>query len=127
MNAVEEPGQSALVQVETCLRDGRYVLVEFHAEGKGYVFLYDADQHSLFLGQETQAVDLISVWREHLRDKAYCLPCNLMLLFEKRWLDVPGYPSVELGIDPSTARALIESLKANIPFLERVTVQDEGV
>ena len=67
------------MEVKTCLRDGHYTLVEFRAEGKGYVFLYDADQHSLFLGQETQAIDLIAFWQKHRRDETYCLPCELVL------------------------------------------------
>jgi len=102
------------MEVKTCLRDGHYTLVEFRAEGKGYVFLYDADQHSLFLGQETQAVDLTDFWQKHLQDEAYCIPCELMLCFDKQWIFVPHDPPVELGIDTNTARALIESLKGRI-------------
>jgi len=111
------------MEVKTCLRDERYTLVEFQAEEKGYVFLYDADQHSLFLGQETQAIDLIAFWQKHQRDETYCLPCELMLCFEKRWALAPGYPAAELGIDTNTTRALIESLKGRIPVLKRVTLQ----
>ncbi len=98
------------MEVKTCLRDERYTLVEFQAEGKSYVFLYDADQRSLFLGQETQAIDLTAFWEEHRRDETYCLPCEIMLCFEKRWVFAPDYPPVELGMDTNTARALIESL-----------------
>jgi hypothetical protein len=111
------------MEVKTCLRDVRYVLVEFQAKRNGYVFLYDADQHSLFLGQETQTIDLVAFWQKHRLDKAYCLPCELMLCFEKRWMFAPDYPPVELGMDTSTAGVLIESLKGRIPFLKCITFQ----
>jgi hypothetical protein len=48
------------MEVKICLRDGRYILVGFQAEGNGYVFLYDADQRSLFLGQKAQTIDLVA-------------------------------------------------------------------
>jgi len=99
------------MEVKTCLRDERYILMEFQAEGDVYVFLSDANQHSLFLGQETRAIDLVAFWQKHLRDETYCLPCELMLCFEKRWVFAPDYPPVELGIDTGTARVLIECLK----------------
>ena len=120
MRAIEGPGQGTVMEVKTCLRDTRYALVRFGAKGKGYVFLYDADQHSLFLGQETQTIDLIALWQRHRWDKAYCLPCDPMLRFEKRWGEVPGYPSVELGIDTSTARVLTQALRARSPCFERL-------
>jgi hypothetical protein len=109
------------MEVKTCLRDERYTLVEFQAEGTGYVFLYDAGQRSLFLGQETRAVDLMAFWQKHRQDETYCLPCELMLRFEKRWVFAPGYPPVELGMDTGTARALIESLGGRISFLKSIT------
>jgi hypothetical protein len=109
------------MEVKTCLRDGRYILVEFQAEGKGYVFLYDADQHSLFLGRETQTIDFIAFWEKHQHDETYCLPCEIMLCFEERWMFAPDYPPVGLKMDTSTARALIESLKVRIPFLKSIT------
>jgi hypothetical protein len=109
------------MEVKTCLWDGRYTLVKFQVEGKGYVFLYDADQHSLFLGQETQAIDLVAFWEKHRRDETYCLPCEIMLRFEKRWVFAPGYPPVELGMDTSTARTLMESLKVRTPFPRSIT------
>ena len=98
------------MQIKTCLRDERYTLVEFQAGGNVYVFLADADQGSLFLGQETQAIDLITFWLKHRQDAAYCLPCELMLCFEKRWVCAPDYPPVELGIETGTARALIRAV-----------------
>ena len=98
------------MQIKTCLRDERYTLVEFQAGGNVYVFLADADQGSLLLGQETQAIDLITFWLKHRQDAAYCLPCELMLCFEKRWVCAPDYPPVELGIETSTARALIRAV-----------------
>ncbi len=116
-----------MMEVKTCLRDRHYTLVEFQAEGKGYVFLYDADQRSLFLGQETQAIDLTAFWEEHRRDETYCLPCEIMLRFEKRWVFAPDYPPVELGMDTGTARALIESLKGRIPFAIKLPLEIEGV
>ena len=104
------------MEVKTCLQDGRYTLVEFRDGDEGYVLLYDADQHSLFLGQEVKAVDLDAFWRRHQQDEAFCLPCELMLCFEKRWVFAPGYPPVELGLDTGTARELIKSLKVKMAF-----------
>jgi len=109
------------MEVKACLQDGRYTLVEFQAEGKGYVFLHDADQRSLFLGQEIQTIDLTAFWQKHRWDETYCLPCELLLCFEKRWMFAPDYPPVELGMDTSTARALIKSLKGRISFLKSIT------
>jgi hypothetical protein len=108
------------MEVKACFQDGRYILVGFQAEGNGYVFLYDADQHSLCLGQEEQTMDLVAFWQKHRQDRAYCLPCELLLCFEKRWMFAPDYPPVELGMDTSTARALIKSLKGRISFLKGI-------
>ena len=104
------------MEIKTCLQDGRYTLVEFRDGGEGYVLLYDADQHSLFLGQEVKAIDLDAFWRKHQQNEAFCLPCELMLHFEKRWVFAPGYPPVELGLDTGTARELIKSLKVKMAF-----------
>ena len=47
-------------------QDDEYALLGFRVGQDGYVFLYDADQRSLFLGRETQPVDLPAFWEKHM-------------------------------------------------------------
>ena len=80
-----------------------------------YVFLSDADQRSMFLGQETQPVDLGLFWVRYQQDPAYCIACELMLCFDERWIAVRGEEPVELGIDTGKAIRLLEASKGVIP------------
>jgi len=107
-----------VVRVRHHFQDDGYVLVAFRLGKDGYVFLYDAEQRSLFLGQETRPVDLLAFWEKHRENTSYCIACELMLCFDERWIAVPGESPVDLGIDTGTAQRLLESLRGEIPSLE---------
>jgi hypothetical protein len=108
--------------VRSCFQDECYILMAFRSEGEDYAFLHDADQRALFLGRETQPVDLAVFWRKRQEDETYCIVCELMLCFDERWIAVPGEPPVELGIDTGTARRLLRALRGEISSLEHVDV-----
>lgn len=109
--------------VRSCFQDERYILMAFRSEGEDYVFLYDAAQRSLFLGQQTRAVDLLAFWQKHQENAAYCIVCELMLRFDERWIAVPGEPPLEMGIDTGVAKRLLETLREKMPSLEYVDVR----
>ena len=111
-----------MVQVTHHFQDDRYALVAFGSGEDNYVFLYDAGQRSLFLGQETQPVELLAFWQKHREDATTCIACELMLCFDERWIAVPGEPPVELGIDTGTAKRLLETLREKMPSLEYMDV-----
>jgi hypothetical protein len=113
-----------LVQVTHHLQDNKYTLAAFRLMEDRFVFLYNDDQRSLFLGQQTQAIDLLAFWEEHRENASYCIACELMLCFDERWIAVPGKPSVELGIDTGTAKSLLEALRGEMPSLEYMDVGD---
>jgi hypothetical protein len=77
---------------------------------------------ALFLGRETQPVDLAVFWQKRQEDETYCIACELMLCFDERWIAVPGEPPVEFGIDTGTARRSLRALKGEISSLEHVDV-----
>jgi signal transduction histidine kinase len=70
------------VQVKHHFQDGRYALAAFRLGNDDYVFLHDADQRSLSLGQQTQAIDLPAFWQKHQENATYCIVCELMLCFK---------------------------------------------
>jgi hypothetical protein len=110
--------------------DDHYVLASFRACVKAaeddYVFLYDAGQQALFLGQATQPVDVAAFWRKHQQDDSYCISCELMFCFDYQWVAAPEYPPVEMGVDNTTAHRLLQSLRATlgdrIPTLAEIGV-----
>jgi hypothetical protein len=81
-----------MVQVTHHFQDDGYALAAFRVMEDDYVFLYDAGQCSLFLGRETQAVDLPVSWQKHQEDATYCITCELMLRFTSG-----GSPSLASG------------------------------
>ena len=109
-------------------QDDEYALLGFRVGQDGYVFLYDADQRSLFLGRETQPIDLLAFWEKHTdgghlqKSASYCISCELMLCFDERWIAVPGESPVELGIDTGMAQRLLEALRGEMPSLEYMDV-----
>jgi hypothetical protein len=113
-----------VVQVTQHFQDEGHALAAFRLMEDDYVFLYDAGQRSLFLGQETQPIDLLAFWQKHQENAAYCIICELMLRFDERWIAVPGEPPVELGIDTGTANGLLEALRGEMPSLEYMDVGD---
>jgi len=115
--------------VRSCFQDERYILIAFRSEGEDYVFFHDADQRALFLGQETQPVDLAVFWQKRQEDETYCIACELMLCFDERWIAVPGGPPVELGIDTGIAKRLLKALadidrasRDDMPAFEHINV-----
>jgi len=112
------------MQVKRHLQDDQYALTTFRLGKDDYVFLYDAAQRSMFLAQQTQAVDLLAFWQKHQESASYCIACELMLLFDERWIAVPGELPVELGIGTGTAIRLLETLKGEMPSLQDVDVGD---
>jgi hypothetical protein len=113
-----------VVQVTCHFQDNEYALTAFRVMEDDYIFLYDADQRSLFLGRETQAVDLPAFWQKHQENAAYCIVCELMLHFDARWIAVPGELPVELGIDTGTAQRVLKALRGEIPSLEYVDMKN---
>jgi len=112
------------VQVKYHFQDEHYALTAFRLEQDDYVFLYDAGQRSLFLGQETQPVDLFTFWQKHRENADYCIACELMLCFDERWIAVPGEAPVELGICTGAAKRLLEAIKGAILPLQHVDIRD---
>jgi len=108
------------MQLRHHLQDDQYVLVTFRLGEDDYVFLYDANQRSLFLAQGTEAVDLLTFWQRHEKNEDYCIVCELMLHFDKRWVAVPGEPPVELGLTTSLSKELLEALRGELTSLEHV-------
>ena len=102
--------------------DDQYVLAAVQLGQDDYVFLYDAGQRALFLGQQEQAIALRDFWKKHREDARYCMTCELMLCFEERWIAVPGELPLELGIDTDTAARLLDALKDEITFLRQVEI-----
>jgi hypothetical protein len=113
-----------LAQMTHHFQDDKYTLAAFRLMEDRFVFLYDDDQRSLFLGQQTQAIDLLAFWEKHRENASYCIACELMLCFDERWIAVPGEPSVELGIDTGTAKRLLAALRGEMPSLEYMDVGD---
>ncbi len=95
----------------------------FRSVEKDYVFFYDVGQRALFLGEETQPVDLMFFWHKHQVDGNYCIACELMLCFDERWIAVPGELPVELGLDTGTAKSLLQTLRQETPCLEHISVE----
>ena len=104
------------MQIDTQFQDIRYFLIEFHRNGLAYILLYDIDCHSLFIGQKETDIDLDTFWKRHQEDKNYCLPCELMLHFDKRLVLSPDYPPLELGLSLKIAKELLKELSRSIDF-----------
>ena len=90
-------------------KDSRYFLAKVLWEGREFVYLYDKEQDSHGLCLVEGEVDLQELWRKHERDKGYCLPCELFLLFNSKFLKAKN-SIAELGI----SKELFEKFKKEL-------------
>ncbi len=78
-------------------KDGRFRLILFNWEGKEFLYLEDKEQGSESLCLVEGEVPLKELWEEYLKDKSFCLPCQLLLYFDKKVLKY-GNSVAELGL-----------------------------
>ena len=86
------------MEIKKRLDDERYLLVELGLDGQTYVYLYDKDQKTSFLGVKEDRFDLNTFWRGYKQSNNYCLPCELILWFKKRLALAKDYAPVEMGL-----------------------------
>jgi len=108
------------MQITAYFRDTRYVLAALAENERRYVALCNMDGPSWFLGRESEPLDLAPFWRKHEQDETYCIPCELMLVFDEQWISVPNELPLEMGIDTETAQMLIGALLDRMPIPDMV-------
>lgn len=97
--------------IKDCKEDSSYLLLDFNFEGKSYLLLYDKLQDASFLGQKKEDFDIKPFWKKHIKDKKYCLSCELMLLLMPKIAIMANRPPTEIGLSLNKARTIIQSLK----------------
>ena len=91
--------------------DNLYLLIDFSFKGKNYLLLYDKLQDAGFLGKKKENFDLRPFWEKHIKDKKYCLSCEIMLLLMPKITFMANHPPTEIGLSLAEARGIIQSLK----------------
>ncbi len=66
--------------------DRRYTLIEAEWEGKRFIYLKDREQKTESLGVVEGELPLSEMWEKHLKDREYCLPCELLLQIDRKVL-----------------------------------------
>ena len=85
------------MKVTKTFRDSRYTLIEVEWNGTRFIYLKDNLQRTESLGISEKELPLNQMWKKHLEDTNYCLPCELLLCLEQKVLK--GENSVaELGL-----------------------------
>ncbi len=99
------------MEIKKRLEDERYLLIELVFNNQTYVYLYDKDQKTSFLGLKESELDLDTFWQRHKQNNNYCLPCELMLCFKKRLALAKDYAPVGMGLDLQKMQPLLQQLK----------------
>ncbi|WP_456455144.1 hypothetical protein [Thermovibrio sp.] len=68
------------------LQDSRYKLLLFEWRGDKFLYLEDREQGSESLCLVEGEVPLEELWEKHLKEENFCLPCRLLLYFDKKVL-----------------------------------------
>lgn len=71
-------------KLKSKFEDERYLLISGIWDGDNFIYLLDKAQDTESLGIPSEPLDLETFWNKHERNKNYCLPCELLLYFEKR-------------------------------------------
>ena len=64
--------------------DERYLLISVFWDSTQFIYLRDKVQKTESLGIPSKSLDVEFFWRRHIENKDYCLPCELLLYFEKK-------------------------------------------
>jgi len=85
------------LKVTKTFRDSKYTLIEAEWNGTRFIYLKDDLQKTESLGISEKELPLDQMWKKHLEDTDYCLPCELLLRLEQKVLK--GENSIaELGL-----------------------------
>lgn len=79
------------------LSDDRYTLSELEYGETKLIYLEDKLQKTESLGIPTEKIDLREFWEKHVKDKNYCLPCELLLILDPKVISAENC-STELGL-----------------------------
>jgi len=81
------------------LKDSRYILIVARWEGRLFLYLKDRKEgtESLGLIGEKELPEVEELWKKYLRDRNFCLPCELLLLPELKVLR-GGNSVAEIGL-----------------------------
>jgi len=109
-----------MIDLKNSFKDKKCFLVRFKKNNSFFIFLYDAEQDTIFLAQEEKEIDLSIFWDRHLKDKEYCLPCELMLYFDKKFIMVVDYPPLEINFPLKEAQKILMELNKTIEIPEIV-------
>ncbi len=99
------------VTIKVHFEDKRYFLAEVDFKDQTYIYLYDKKQSSEMLGLKEGNLNLEALWQRHKREANFCLPCELMLNFNKRIITSEGFKPLEVGINFKDTRALITEMR----------------
>ena len=100
----------AVEEVER-FEDERYLLLKVILCGEVYVFLRDKKQNTEFLCLEEREIDLSAFWKKHKMDRNYCLPCELMLQFEKKAVKSSEHGIVDMGVEKERLEIIEKTYK----------------
>gem|GEM_PF-1048625 len=67
-------------------RDSSYRVVEAEWEGNRFLYLEDFKEGTQSLCLLEKEVPLDFLWEKHKEDENFCLPCELLLFFERKVL-----------------------------------------
>jgi hypothetical protein len=99
------------LELKNRFEDERYLLISASWDGNQFIYLKDKVQKTESLGIPSKPLDVETFWKKHKEGRDYCLPCELLLYFEKKVM-VAENSVVEWGIT-------LERLKKFREFIEK--------
>ena len=85
------------MELKNRFEDERYLLISVFWDDSQFIYLKDKLQKTESLGIPSKPLDIEVFWKKHKELEDYCLPCELLLYFEKKVI-VAKNSVVEWGI-----------------------------